>query len=253
MRRTSLLTVALLPIVTTPIAAQRAILQGMVTDATTLAPIAGASVRLHGRRSVGTTDEEGRFRIVGVRNGDITILINGVGYQPGALDLRIAISEPVVFELGRLVLNPVVTELDPIEVEAAALNRRLDKVGFFSRMHGEAGTFITRADIDKLNPARTSELLRRVAGFNTAADGSISSGRGIAGMTQGFSNCGVDYYIDGIHSTAINIDVVMPTVVAGIEVYSGAASIPPSFRITGNPKCGVVVIWTRGGRGTERE
>ncbi len=249
MRWTPLFAAFLVPVVSSPIDAQRAILRGVVTDATTLAPIAGASIQLKGQRGVSFTDGEGRFRIVGVRNGEVTILINGVGYQPGALDLAIAVADPVVFDLGRLVLKPMVTELDPIEVEAIALNRRLERVGFFSRMHGESGTFITRADIDKLKPARTSELLRRVVGFQTSADGSISSGRGIASMTQGFTACGVDYYIDGIHSTAVNIDVVMPTVVAGIEVYSGAASIPPAFRVTGNPKCGVVVVWTRSGQG----
>jgi hypothetical protein len=92
--------------------------------------------------------------------------------------------------------------------------------------------------------------MRRIPGFNVTAEGgtfSVSGGRGVPSISQGFSRCHIDYYIDGVHADGAIIDDVLPTSIAAMEVYSGSATIPPSFRVSGNPRCGVVVIWTKTG------
>jgi hypothetical protein len=38
--------------------------------------------------------------------------------------------------------------------------------------------------------------------------------------------------------------VVLPDQVAGIELYTGPATVPPEFNATGSA-CGVVAVWTK--------
>ncbi len=249
MRRTAALLTSLLVASLTPLAAQQAVFVGVVTDSLTRDPLAGASVLVLEQGITAATDERGRFELDGVTDGDLTILIQRLGYRAGVVRIELVATRAVRVDLGSIALSPMVTELSPVVVEAEELNLKLRKVGFFRRMGSEKGTFLTREDIAKQNPARTSDLLRRIPGFRALADGSVAGTRGIPSMRRGFSSCGVDYYIDGVHADGSDIDVVIPTSIDGMEMYTGSASIPPAFRITGNPRCGVVVIWTReGGR-----
>jgi hypothetical protein len=55
-------------------------------------------------------------------------------------------------------------------------------------------------------------------------------------------------YIDGVQLPAEpNIDnIVMPKELAGIEIYSGPATIPLQYKSTSaGGFCGVILLWTR--------
>jgi hypothetical protein len=170
-----------------------------------------------------------------------------MGYEPWAVRLDVNVSRPTRFNLGSIALARAPVELDPLVVEAEQVRQALAVAGFFQRQRSEKGTFITRDEIEALDPQQTSHIIRRVPGFTVARNGRIVSTRGVPSLRQGFSECLVTYYIDGVESTSPSLDVVLPDVVAGIEVYTGSASIPPRFRGTGNPKCGVIAVWTRSG------
>jgi hypothetical protein len=161
--------------------------------------------------------------------------------------MEITVTRNVTVDLGRIALAPVVVELEPVTVEAQEVNRKLSSAGFFQRMGTEHGTFIMEEEIERLSPRNTSELIRRIPGFGVARDGSVASRRGIPSISQGFSACNIDYYIDGVHADGGMVDDVLPNAIAAMEVYTGAATIPPAFRVSGNPRCGVVVIWTKTG------
>jgi hypothetical protein len=150
-------------------------------------------------------------------------------------------------DLGAVAMLPIATELSSLVVTGEEPNGKLRQVGFYHRRQFEAGTFFTQADIAKENPTLTSDLFRRIPGFRIFTDGSIASTRGIPSISRGFGMCEVDYYIDGLHMMAPNVDVVIPTSISAMEIYRGAASIPLLFRRSSNPKCGVVAIWTRDG------
>jgi hypothetical protein len=233
----------------TPVAAQRATFTGIVLDSVTAAPLSGVLVSVLGRSIVAVTDEAGRFELRGVPNGAVSIAARRLGYIAGRMDLEVSLAHDAAVDLGSVTLAPAVVLLDPVTIEESVRNERLEDVGFFDRMRTESGTFITHEDITKQNPSRTSDILRRVAGFRTLVSGDIASGRGVPTTSRWMSLCGVEYYIDGVHSEAPTIDVVIPSSILGIEVYSGSATIPPAFRISGNAKCGVIAIWTHDGRG----
>lgn len=247
MRPTVLLATVSLSAMAVPLGAQRATFVGVVLDSAGGVPVAGASVTVLEQGIAALTDSAGRFRLEGVAGGYLTIRVRRMGYGPGAVALEVTVSRPITVDLGEIVLNPVATELDPVVVLAEEMNERLQDVGFFRRRQTEAGTFLTHEEIMLQNPQQTSEVLRRIPGFRVYVSGYVSSARGAPSIRDGFEQCGVQYYIDGVHADGSDLNTVIPRAIAGLEVYGGSASIPPKYRISGNPKCGVVLIWTRNG------
>ncbi len=245
--RQAVLLAAILCVSAIPLAAQRGTFVGVVRDSATGLPVPDATVEVLEQGIVAVTDSGGRFRLERVSAGHFTIRFQRLGYSPGTVGLEFTATRFITVDLGEITVAPVATELDPVVVEAEALNERLSEVGFFRRRQTEKGTFITREDIVRQDPATTSELLRRVPGFRVFVDGTVSSVRGVPSISDGFSRCGVQYYIDGVHADGSDLNTVIPRAIAGMEVYTGAASIPPNYRVSGNPRCGVVLIWTRSG------
>jgi len=62
----------------------------------------------------------------------------------------------------------------------------------------------------------------------------------------GRSNCPPQFFVDGMQVTGYSIDDMPPGDVEGVELYAGAAGLPPEFnRMRGTTICGTVAIWTR--------
>ena len=252
MLRVGLPVAFLLTVLAPPLLGQRATFVGVVEDSVTGRPLHGATVTLLEWNRQATTDERGWFALDSVPGGQLFVLIRMPGYREGVVDLELTVTRPVAVDLGFISLSRLVTELDPVVVEGDRTSKKLENSGFYERMAAAEGTFITQEQIEKQNPTVTSEILRRVPGFRVHTDGSVASGRGIRSTSRPWAMCEVNYYIDGVHAEAPDIDVVIPSSIAGIEVYSGSATTPPAFRIAGNPRCGVVVVWTRVGQGRPR-
>ncbi len=232
-----------------PLASQQATFIGVVADSLTGEPLEGAYVSVLGREDIYVTGESGRFELGGVSTGDVIVEVRRAGFRAGAVDFEITVSRAVTVDLGTIVLSPLLVELDPVVVESRQIDQKLDRVGFFQRMNTAQGTFLTREEIARRRPRETSELIRRIPGFQVASNGAVSSRRGIPGMSQGFQPCAIEYFVDGVHADGSMVDDVLPNAIAGMEVYTGAATMPPVFRGAGNAKCGVIVIWTKtGGR-----
>lgn len=246
MHKTALLFAVLL--FTVPgLQAQQVTLVGVVRDSLTGNPIQGVTIWVPQQALATRSSSTGRFTLEGVEAGQSEILFRQVGYHVGSITFELTVTQSSTVDLGALAMVPIATELSPLVVTGKEPNLKLRQVGFYHRRRFEAGTFFTQADIAKANPARTSDLFRRVPGFRIFSDGSIVSTRGIRSISSGFGLCEVDYYIDGLHVMAPDVDVVIPTSISAMEIYRGAASIPPLFRGSHNPKCGVVAIWTREG------
>jgi hypothetical protein len=247
MRPIALLAISVVATSLSPLSAQQVSFFGVVSDSVTGDPLAGVSVSIVGQAIEAFSNEEGHFEVAGVGGGTHTILLRSVGFQPWAVRLDVNVSRPTRFNLGSIDLPRAAVELDPLAVEADEVRRTLAVSGFLQRQRSEKGTFITRDEIAELDPQQTSHIIRRVPGFTVARNGRIASSRGVPSLRQGFSECFVTYYIDGVESTSPSLDVILPDAIAGIEVYTGSASIPPRFRGIGNPKCGIIAIWTRSG------
>ena len=119
---------------TLPLLAQRAGVQGVVIDAKSGLPVAGATVILDNQGDAATTDVTGAFIIDDARPGSDQLLVLAYGYTDWTLD--VVITNGVVENLGRI-------QIEPVSFESAQTlefrNAMSDMVLTESQLEDEAG------------------------------------------------------------------------------------------------------------------
>jgi hypothetical protein len=126
------------------------------------------------------------------------------------------------------------------------------------REHHIGGIFLTRADIERRHPVRTSSLFFGLAGVRIVDSGGVkmlASGRGenptFAGvkrrMFDDLAPCYFNIGIDGlVGPNGRSVDDVPTHEIEAIEVYQGGASMPRELMLSRQDGyCGLVMIWTR--------
>ena len=163
--------VALLAVAATaPIRAQE--IHGTLVAAETATPLPFGVVELldDNLRSVATayTDELGRFGLLAPGPGRYALRGQHMSAQPLISEqVYIAEGQVVVLEFA-LALQPI--ELDPILVSVRPEYRQLVRNGFYDRAKSGLGSFITPEQIDRANPWRPTDLLRRIPGVRVEPD-----------------------------------------------------------------------------------
>jgi hypothetical protein len=117
------------------------------------------------------------------------------------------------------------------------------------------GRFYVAEDILKLNPPHVPGLLQRITGGMIVFSGAsmvLVSKRGTSSMgTENGDACPYAVVLNDL-TMPVDFDLrsIRPEDLVGVEVYNGASSIPVELNGTrgGEPTCGLVVIWTKGGR-----
>ncbi len=225
-----------------PAYAQRARITGTVVDSASGTPLEGVQIRLISMDISTLTDSDGSFQFFGVASGTHTLAARRLGYEPMAIRFELNAADTRQADLGVLRIASGAIELNPLVVEAEFARDFPQMEGFFRRMRSEQGTFLTEADVQKEAPRETSDLLRKVPGFRTDEFGRLTSARGSGGFR---ADCPVQVYVNGVKVNAPTVDVVQPGTIIGMELYTGASTVPTIFRSQSNASCGVVAIWTR--------
>ena len=201
-----------------------------------ITPIAGPGGPATGVGRGTMTDEDGQYRISGVASGRIRVAVRRIGYQPLAFDTVSVATLDVTLE-------PVAQKLAAIVVRERRRNVYTGRLAGFNRRRDLGfGRFITAADIDNQHPMRTTDLLRMIPGVYVSATGPTNR------LRIRNANCDPLVWIDGMPALAgyFDIDAFDPRSLAGIEVYSGVATVPVELRGTrGEEACGVVAVWSR--------
>lgn len=210
-----------------------------VHAADTERPLPGALVSTASHGIQGTTDRNGMLRLSGLRPGLHTLHVRYLGYASGTADVQLT--------AGRAESVRMDLEVQPLQLAAVRVEGRrslLETSGFNLRRRAGFGTFVTRDQIVRMQPRVLSDVLRRVAGIAmTSRPGGVSGAR-VRGTKVMMGSCPIQYYVDGTMAAYFNVDDVRPEDVEGLEIYRGAATIPPAYN-KGTALCGVVVIWTR--------
>lgn len=208
----------------------------VVVDSLTGEPLASALVGINGT-AVATSDEQGRFSINSVDQGQILMDIRHIGYTPITVEVQVG-DGPTGYL--RFALPAAPFQLDAIVVEGRhATYYAFGRMRAFAerRRRGVGKTF-TRSEIDAVHPFQLSDLMRRVLGAR------VTPSR-LGQNRVSFRGCGSpDIYVDGMLLRDWALDDVMPIEnVGAVEVYSSWASIPAEFLSL--DACAVIVIWTR--------
>lgn len=247
---------------------------GQVRDARNDRPVAAASVSVPGRPEAAQSNSRGYFVLSGLPVGEHELSVRHLGYAPLVQQVTVARGLTTEAMIG---LSPDPVELAPL-VAVATRSRRLETTGFYERREwGEltgGGEFFTAEDIARRNPMRISHMIADVPGVRLGNCGVQAHGCHLYSTraSAGFSGqgCKLDVYIDGTRvirgsderhageevplpilrmtrmsnvNETVN-DFVLPVEIEGLEVYTGAASLPAEFSGY-DARCGAVVITTK--------
>lgn len=228
------------PPATSPAASARqtGTITGTVRD-TAGVVVVGAQTSLVGLLGRGITDSEGTFRL-SAPGGERRLVVRRLGFRPETL----AVVVPPGGETSVGVrLTPTPQTLAPVIVATSDMRRYPPRLrAFYERRSRGFGRFFTAEDIDRRNPAVVSDLLRQVPGTRITRRGGESI------VTFRNQNCVPLIWIDGMPAVAgyLDPDVFQPNSLAGIEVYSGPATVPSELMwMRGKGACGVIALWTR--------
>ncbi|MEP6621131.1 MAG: carboxypeptidase regulatory-like domain-containing protein [bacterium] len=215
----------------------RGAIDGIVTDST-LVPIAGASIVILQSSLHVETLASGRFQILQVPAGQYLLVVRKVGFHPVSGIIEVGEGETVKLSYF---LDHVPPTLDTMRVSAVEVSMKMTE--FEERRRKGAGHFITKDEISRHNTTKVTDLVKDVLGFRVTAD-TIHSTRGAVSV---FSSCTPALFVDGLRYDGALTDINLPSAkdIAGIELYSGAATAPLQYaRLS---MCGVILIWKSDG------
>lgn len=225
-------------------------IRGRVTEENTTTPLSAVAVSLldHERVRVAhtRTNEEGYYELTTPRPGTYWLRFRLPGFEVTNVGpIAVAEDKVVVPSLELRPLPPVA--LDTVVVEGERVPWYLQD--FYRRRSQKLGSFLTQQDIERYWPARTTDLIPRLSGFQLKRDpnGNIYvRNTRPAGLNP--AGCPPLLFLDGaIVGTTDSHDIddlLWVENIGGIEAYGGPARMPPEFNMTGSA-CGVIVFWTK--------
>jgi hypothetical protein len=226
-------------------------LTGTIVDETGGA-VQGVEVLVVGARLRAITLERGDFAFAEVGVGAQRVIARRTGYRPDTVDVELAAGDTVAVWME---LKQVVATLSEVEVKDTYVSLKLQ--GFEDRrLHSIGGKFIGPAEIKKQAPTETSDLLRRVMGVRLADSMHVwlpvsNRGNKIVQVGRQLMSvpCVMRIGVNGfLTDPSFSMNLISPLDIHGIEIYPGAASIPPEFNVSAvDLYCGLIMIWTKSG------
>jgi hypothetical protein len=216
--------------------AQGVTIRGTVSDSIG-APVADAELLLHDLNLVARSQPDGKFTFRPVRAGAYILTARRIGFAPVTWSFAVADSVSLV-----IIMHRSAATLPRVVINGQSMRLTAKLYGFYERLRTSGAprsSYITRDDIERRNPARTSDLIRDRGSRASACL------RGVI-------------YLDGAQmhkqssfappDTRVAIDIIPPGDIEAIEIYRGPSTIPSQYNGTspsGTPPGCVILVWTR--------
>lgn len=233
--------------------AQSATLKGRILDATTGAPLIGATIAATTTGASVRTDSLGRYSISGLKVGIHRFLVSATGFSRGSVSLAFAAREVMErdFELdpvGRALSAEDSAKAQALPTVAIAATPSAGRrfTDFERRRATGRGQYLTRAQLDEGRFGTLQDAMRPMRGVRFSCAGSTC----LAQMVRAPLGCSPEYVVDERVDNTFG-PLVPIRDIQGIEVYTGASDVPGEFA-GANAGCGVIVIWTTNGRAPKR-
>ncbi|WP_257658374.1 SusC/RagA family TonB-linked outer membrane protein [Parapedobacter lycopersici] len=220
-------------------------LDGLVVDAVTKEPLAGASLQLQGVTHSTKTNSRGRFQFITGQQFPYTIIVSFIGYKSRSV---VADGSPITIEL-----EPDATGLDEVVVVGYGTQRRRDLIGSVAKIAAEDISAIPVAGFD-------AQLQGTAAGLQVNSQSGVP-GDAVVVRVRGASsiNASADplYIIDGVfvnNESLSSVDLggkatspisdINPSDIESIEVLKDASATAIYGSRGAN---GVIIITTKRG------
>jgi hypothetical protein len=208
-----------------------------------------------GQRALG--DTEGRFTILLRATSATTLEFRRLGFRAVTVALNAGSDTSL-----NITMSPVAQRLAAIKVTSEQV-RALELHGFYARLAdrqkwGGSAQFVTPEEVELRRPNRVTQLFDHLNGITVRRSGSCNI-IVKCWVPLGSGNCLMTIYLDGTRlmselgavprpmSSPVPVfidEIVSPSTVSGIEIYSRPTQAPPQYQIL-NGTCGVILIWTK--------
>ena len=204
-------------------------------------PIAGVEVTAIKPAITTHTDSVGHFLLASLPNGAVDLTFRRLSFEPVAVIADVPADDTTNVEVTLTVVAQRLT--GTITIAHTGENKRV-LAAFEARRRQGVGHFVTRAQIEARHPLLLSDMLRMIPGAQLIPGENGRQTLRFAGVAR--ANCPPQFFVDGILAVGFTIDEMPPGDVEGVELYGGAAGVPPEYsRSRGSSNCGSVLIWTR--------
>ncbi len=227
-----------------------AVIDGVVTD-TLLTPLDNADITVIGTGAKVVTGGNGRFRMMQVPAGQYLLVVRRIGFAPSSGIIEVPAGDTVRLSYA-LVRSAMM--LDTMRIRTQRVSLRM--LEFEARRKLGTGQFVTQDMLERRGSMYAKDFLRNLSGIivsplsgdQFAGTVALSKREGGSVFGDGAGACAMQVLLDGIILPRnFNLDLLPPPKqIAGIEVYSGAATVPPQFG-GADRRCGVIAVWTRDG------
>lgn len=216
--------------------------RGTVRDLTGR-PLAGARVSVLDADASTESDEAGAFRLALLPGASARIVARRIGFAPETLSVTLSLARGAELDVR---LERLAQPLDAVVVNGRR-DIRGPMAGFYTRRdRGGGGRFFTQEQIAQRSVSRMSDLLRTIPSMRITTRRQGESQFRLRG-----SSIAPLVWLDGAPMGAgeVDLDNFDPRSFAGIEIYSGPASVPVEFAGTRmmSTSGGTIVLWTRRG------
>ena len=191
---------------------------------------------LHGSSIIDVTQSNasGRFEFREVTPAALAVIAQRIGYRQRTIQVNVGnttAQQSVEIDLVAI----------PVDLEAVVVEDSKGRIAEFNehRKASKFGKFYDQNEIRKKSPRYLSELFRSVPGARLSPNPSGGSYLLLRG-------CKPKIWIDGVLAQYAEIDdIISPSEIAGIEIYSSMAGVPAQYMDRENRACGSVIIWSR--------
>lgn len=224
--------------------------RGRVMDGTGR-PVRNAQLMLLSPARRIATDSAGQFLIDALPPRGHDVFVRRLGFVPLMVSFTALPGDTIVLPIR---LDAAAQMLAAVTIEATVSS--LNYQGFERRREARSGggIFIGQDFIDERPAMALVNILRgagRMVIEESQATGDVRAyGRGGTNVfdTLAVDRCPMRMVLDGValnDASPLNV-LPPPREIAGIEIYTSSITIPPQFAYS-NPKCGLIVVWTRDG------
>lgn len=244
---------------TAPLAAQAGkpskplpVLRGSIQD-TLGKPLAGALIEIPALKLRMFTGSNGAYRLDSIRPGKYWVVARRIGYAPlqSAMTFGMGDDREVTWQLEPL---PHVLPEEIVRGDDKAWEARYRD--FVTRSRGAFGYFLTRDDLERMQPLWLGDAVQRFLPF-TSRDVYFTPAfsdfnRSFSGLrsarfssTRSMRNCAPLVSVNGGTPSGVwAVNDFRPADVEAVEIYRGNRMMPAIFSSWGT-ECGLVVVWTR--------
>ena len=225
------------------------VIDGTVTDSI-LNPIAFADITILRTDIRIETNSAGRFRFVDVPAGQYLLIVRRIGFRPVSSIIQVGVRDTLRLSFT---LEKSIQTLDKVVVIEE--RRSLRMLEFEARRKQGVGWFMTEQQIEQRNLPVSADYLRFAPSISLAPTPNASGNPDLVAISKreggsfngdGAGACAMQILVDGVPMPPRFPLELLPTPkeIAGIEVYSGPATIPAQYSGL-DRRCGMVLFWTR--------